>query len=151
MSVFTPLSGLAGGSLIGLSAATLLLGNGDTLAISCLLGSTVRNPKKLLNDPKEKWKLSFLASFLIIVQVYINFFERDIDHFPTIKNGANLEVISPLGYWISGLLVGFGTRVNICVSSKSKFSCNISTVIFQTSCRFFLFANLCDFFLNSEN
>ena len=119
MSLFTPATGLIGGSLIGLSAAILLLGNGDILGTSGIVSSLILDPRKVLSDPSQGWKLSFLASFLITVQLYIKFVDSDMHHYPTIGYGAESKIVSPLGHTVAGFLVGFGTRV--CEDFSLKF------------------------------
>ena len=126
MSAFTPVNGLIGGSLIGLSAATLLLGNGDILGASGIVSSLILNPRKALSDPSQKWKISFLASFLITVQLYVKYVDSDMHHYPTIGYGAESMIVSPLGHTIAGFLVGFGTRV-----SKDLFSKFLTTATFD--------------------
>ena len=69
---FTPVTGLIGGSLIGLSAATLLLFNGDILGASGLMSSFVVAPKKTLTDPSQHWKLAFLAAFCLTSRLLID-------------------------------------------------------------------------------
>jgi hypothetical protein len=65
LNSFTPVSGLIGGSLIGLSAATLLLFNGDILGASGLMSSLVITPVKTWTDPSQQWKLAFLVSICL--------------------------------------------------------------------------------------
>jgi len=72
INFFTPVTGLIGGSLIGLSAATLLLFNGDILGASGLMSSFVVAPKKTLTDPSQHWKLAFLAAFCLTTRVLID-------------------------------------------------------------------------------
>jgi uncharacterized membrane protein YedE/YeeE len=53
---FTPLAGLAGGLLIGLAAAVLLLSNGRIAGVSGILG------RSLLPEPGDLgWRVAFLA------------------------------------------------------------------------------------------
>jgi hypothetical protein len=72
INFFTPVTGLIGGSLIGLSAATLLLFNGDILGASGLMSSFVVAPKKTLTDPSQHWKLAFLAAFCLTTRLLID-------------------------------------------------------------------------------
>lgn len=120
MSLFSPLSGLVGGSLIGLSAATLLLGNGDILGCSGIVSSAVLNPLQALSS-KSKWKLVFLSSFLVTSSLYNNFAMESDEYYALelakIQPSSNIPFVSDLGYAISGFLVGFGTRLgNGCTS-----------------------------------
>lgn len=111
MSLFTPVSGLMGGSLIGLSAVTLLLGNGDILGASGIVSSFVLTPRRTLTDPSQQWKLAFMASFLVTAQVYLRWIDPDVASDPRLGMDPSLPVVSPLGYVVSGFLVGFGTRL----------------------------------------
>lgn len=120
MSSFTPATGLIGGSLIGLSAATLLLGNGDILGASGIVSSLILNPWKALSDPSQRWKITFLASFLTTVQLYVNFVDSDMHNYSTIGYGAESSIVSPLGHTVAGFLVGFGTRVRDDLISKFR-------------------------------
>ena len=72
INFFTPVIGLIGGSLIGLSAGTLLLFNGDILGASGLMSSFVVAPKKTLTDPSQHWKLAFLAAFCLTTRLLID-------------------------------------------------------------------------------
>lgn len=105
-STFTLLSGLIGGGLIGLSAGTLLLMNGDILGASGIVSSTALSPWKALTDPSQQWKLIFLSSFLLTSTLYYGpAFENDM---PAAELGRS---ISTLGNILAGLLVGFGTKL----------------------------------------
>ncbi|KAL7528888.1 hypothetical protein ACHAWF_002746 [Thalassiosira exigua] len=107
---FTPLHGTAGGLLIGLSAATLLLFSGDVLGASGLMGSFAVSPKKTLTDPSSIWKLSFLACFYLVVKIYLLIDPEALTD-PHLASGAYTPVVSPLGSILGGFLVGFGTRL----------------------------------------
>lgn len=99
---FTPISGLIGGGLIGVSAGTLLLFNGDILGASGIVSSTALDPIKSLTDPSQLWKLVFLSSLLLTSTVYYG---------PTFELPADGPSISSTGYMLAGLLVGFGTKL----------------------------------------
>jgi len=102
---FTPTTGLIGGSLIGLSAATLLLFNGDILGASGLMSSFVVAPKKTLTDPSQHWKLAFLAAFCL-TSVNLNALKDESQgYYP------GLPIVTPLGFIVGGFLVGFGTKL----------------------------------------
>ena len=95
MENFTPLSGLAGGLLIGASAALLLMLTGRIAGISGILGSVL--------DPREAdpgWRLAFLAGLVAAPIVYASLVTVEID-----------VAASPLLLVAAGLLVGFGTRL----------------------------------------
>lgn len=112
LQYFTPISGLIGGSLIGLSAATLLLFNGDILGASGLMSSFVVAPVKTLTDPAQQWKLSFLAAFALTARVYVTLIDPDALTDQRLGYGdATMPIVSPLGFIVGGFLVGFGTRL----------------------------------------
>ena len=105
MSMFTPLSGLLGGGLIGLAADILLLGNGDIMGASGIVSTTVLQPKS-----QPRWKWVFLSSFLTTATFVLA---------PRLSSSASAEgrTLSTLGYALAGLFVGFGTKLgNGCTS-----------------------------------
>jgi uncharacterized membrane protein YedE/YeeE len=101
-------------SCSGLSAASLLLFNGDVLGASCLMASTALHPKKTLTDPNNYWKLVLLSSFMMTSTIILGTqFGKD----SRTENDDGVPIISPLAYSLGGLLVGFGTRIgNGCTS-----------------------------------
>lgn len=112
LQYFTPVAGLVGGSLIGLSAATLLLFNGDILGASGLMSSFIVAPVKTLSDPSQQWKLSFLAAFALATRVYITLIDPDALKDQRLGYGdATMPIASPLAFTIGGFLVGFGTKL----------------------------------------
>mmetsp|Transcript_2763 Transcript_2763/g.4205 ORF Transcript_2763/g.4205 Transcript_2763/m.4205 type:complete len:382 (-) Transcript_2763:143-1288(-) len=112
LQYFTPISGLIGGSLIGLSAATLLLFNGDILGASGLMSSFVVAPVKTLTDPSQQWKLSFLAAFALTTRVYITMIDPDALKDQRLGYGeSTVPIASPLAFIVGGFLVGFGTKL----------------------------------------
>jgi uncharacterized membrane protein YedE/YeeE len=110
---FTPITGTIGGSMIGLSAASLLLLNGDVLGASGIMASIFLNPMKVLTNPTELWKIAFLTSFLVVstmIPAHLTSDTRSIED-PTVP------VPSAFAYALAGFLVGFGTRLgNGCTS-----------------------------------
>lgn len=97
MDNFTPFSALAGGSLIGLAAALLLLINGRIAGISGILGGIAG-----ATTGEAVWRVAFIAGLMMSPIVYA-------------AGGASLPRIS-LGHSVptlivAGLLVGFGTRL----------------------------------------
>jgi len=95
--------------MIGMAAGTLLLFNGDILGASGILSSVALSPKKALQDPSQHWKLVLIASFLSTTSL---FFASSYD-----KDDVSKSRLSPLGFVIAGLLVGFGTKLgNGCTS-----------------------------------
>ncbi|QPF76551.1 YeeE/YedE family protein [Roseateles sp. DAIF2] len=91
---FTPWSALAGGALIGLAAALLVLLNGRIAGISGVLGA-------LLQPSAERgWRLAFLAGLIGAPLLWGLLAARPA---PRIDAGWGLLVAA-------GLLVGLGTR-----------------------------------------
>jgi uncharacterized protein len=99
---FTPGSALAGGFLIGLAAAWLILQNGHVLGASGLLGGLIA--------PREgdwPWRAEAILGLIAAPLVARFLF---YPHPPTIASGWATLVLG-------GLLVGFGTRLaNGCTS-----------------------------------
>jgi uncharacterized membrane protein YedE/YeeE len=101
--VFTPVSSLVGGVLIGLSAAALLIGHGRIAGISGILDGALRN-----RGGELTWRLLFLAG-LVGGGLLLTWIRPQA--FPT-----HHESSGPL-LMAAGLLVGFGTRLgNGCTS-----------------------------------
>lgn len=94
-SQFTPYSALAGGALIGLSAALFALFNGRIAGISGLLGGLL-NPLK----GEWQWRLAFVLSMLATPWIYRLF--APLPAMPIQAGEGSLL--------IAGLLVGIGTR-----------------------------------------
>jgi uncharacterized membrane protein YedE/YeeE len=97
MDHFTPVSGLIGGLLIGLSAATFVLLNGRVAGISGIVGGLFSDQVSELS-----WRLAFVAGIVIgpfLVQAV---------------RGTGAEIVmqvdTPL-LVLGGLLVGFGSRL----------------------------------------
>jgi uncharacterized membrane protein YedE/YeeE len=91
---FTPWASLAGGAMIGLAAAMLLLLNGRIAGVSGIIGGMLRR------EPGElAWRLLFIAGMLAAPLAWAVFF-ADVPR--QIDAGTGLLVIA-------GLLVGLGT------------------------------------------
>ena len=88
---------LAGGALIGASAALLLLANGRIAGISGILGG-------LLGPSVRDW--AWRAAFLIGLLTGPALFRLGAGHWPEIRIGASWPILV-----VAGLLVGFGTRL----------------------------------------
>jgi len=103
MDHFTPYSALAGGVLIGLSAALLMLLNGRIAGISGILGGAVS-----LHGGDRKWRWYFIAGLflgpMLLRLVGVNL--------------AAVQINVPLVVIVmAGLLVGYGTGLgNGCTS-----------------------------------
>ena len=95
LNYFTPITGLLGGSLIGLSAATLLLFNGDILGASGLMSSFVVVAPKKTFDPSQQWKLAFLAAFALTARVYVTVIDPDALTDERLGYTSGLPIVSP--------------------------------------------------------
>jgi uncharacterized membrane protein YedE/YeeE len=102
MHDLTPLSGLFGGALIGLAAATLMLLTGRLAGVSGIAGG-------LLSSGSDKpWRIAFIAG-LIAAPLIVPLFGGPSAARPA---ATNLVIFA-----IAGLLVGFGSRMgNGCTS-----------------------------------
>ncbi|MBB5367861.1 MULTISPECIES: YeeE/YedE family protein [unclassified Janthinobacterium] len=92
---FTPWSSLAGGLLIGLAAAVLILFNGRIAGISGIVGGLL-SPRK----GDSGWRIAFLAGLLITPLLY---------QLPHALPEVDIEAGTP-ALVIAGLLVGLGVR-----------------------------------------
>ncbi|MEE7476700.1 YeeE/YedE family protein [Methylobacterium hispanicum] len=94
MNAYLP--ALAGGLLIGLSAATLLLVNGRIAGISGLVAGLAQPGERQLSD------LAFLLGLVLGPPL----FAAMAGHWPLMRIEASWPVLA-----VAGLLVGFGTRL----------------------------------------
>jgi uncharacterized protein len=94
-SAFTPYASLAGGAVIGLAAAVLVLFNGRIAGISGVLGGLL---KPLRGD--IGWRLAFVGGLVAAPVVYALFAAVPAPHFPASWGAVVL----------AGILVGVGTR-----------------------------------------
>jgi uncharacterized membrane protein YedE/YeeE len=100
---FSPLSATAGGVLIGLAASALLLFNGRIAGISGIVGSLSVAPRG-----DRSWRLLFVLGLAAGAVAALVLDPQSID--PTLRRPLPLIAMS-------GLLVGFGTRLaNGCTS-----------------------------------
>lgn len=97
MEGFTPLSGLFGGLLIGLSTALLMLLNGRVAGISGIVGGLLARKGSELG-----WRVMFAGGLLLGGLVYV-LVTGEV--FP-VEIKASLPVLV-----VAGLLVGFGARL----------------------------------------
>jgi uncharacterized membrane protein YedE/YeeE len=109
MDYFTPVTGLIGGSLIGLSAAVLLLLNGDILGASGIASSFVVAPKKTLVDNAQLWKLFFVGAFFFTSRIFVTVWPDSLND-PRLGS-PGIPLVSSAGYLVGGFLVGLGTRL----------------------------------------
>ncbi len=94
-NAFTPWPSLAGGVLIGLAAALLILANGRIAGISGIVGGLLR---PVTED--RGWRLAFLAGLLAAPWVWLL-----ASQWPAVQIDAGWAELV-----IAGLLVGIGTR-----------------------------------------
>ena len=94
-SAFTPWSALAGGVLIGLAAAMLVLLNGRVAGISGVIGGLLRPVTGDL-----AWRIAFVLGLLVAPWVY-----AQVAVLPALRIDAQFGTLI-----VAGLLVGVGTR-----------------------------------------
>ena len=97
MENFTPVSGLIGGLLIGLSAVLLILLNGKIAGISGIVGGLLTH-----KGSEVGWRAVFIVGLWLGAFIYV------------LATGSVLPVniqASLLVIVIAGLLVGFGSRL----------------------------------------
>jgi uncharacterized membrane protein YedE/YeeE len=92
---FTPWASLAGGLLIGLSAALLILFNGRIAGISGIVGGLLRPGRG-----DVAWRLAFLLGLVLAPVAYAL-----VHPLPTVETDAATVTLVA-----DGLLVGLGTR-----------------------------------------
>ena len=97
VTTFTPVSAIAGGALIGLAAAVLLLANGRIMGISGILGGLYAERGEGL-----AWRACFLAGLLAGAWLVLALLDP--------AQPVAIEASWPL-LAAGGLLVGIGTRV----------------------------------------
>ncbi|HVL76934.1 MAG TPA: YeeE/YedE thiosulfate transporter family protein [Noviherbaspirillum sp.] len=94
---FTPVPALAGGVLIGVAAAMLVLFNGRIAGISGIIGGVLQRSR----PPGEAgWRLAFLAGLLVAPLL-----AAAVTGLPDIRIDAGAGTLI-----LAGLLVGLGTR-----------------------------------------
>ncbi|WP_047864649.1 YeeE/YedE family protein [Rubrobacter aplysinae] len=133
MENFTPFSGLAGGMLIGLAAAILLLMNGRISGVSGILGSLL-TPQ----GSEVGWRAAFAGGLVLGAAGYL-----------IATDGSAVEIQASLPVLVvAGLLVGFGTRLGSgCTSGHGV--CGIARLSWRSisaTAVFFAVASLTVFF-----
>ncbi len=124
---FTPLPSLAGGVLIGLAAAMMLLLQGRIAGVSGILAGVLRMERSEL-----PWRLAFLAGMFAA-----GFFAH------LVAPGAfefALDV-GPVSVAMAGLLVGFGTRLGsgctsghgVCGIGRASPRSLVATLVFMAT------------------
>ena len=102
--------GFLGGLAIGLAAAILLLGSGQIMGFSGIISAVLRDPIATAQDTCQQWKLTFLSMFMLSAYVFLfPTYEED-----TVENHPSVNSI--WAHLISGLFVGFGTKLGKCLS-----------------------------------
>lgn len=94
---FTPLASFAGGVLIGLSVALLLLFGGRVAGISGIAGGLLRSKR----SGDFAWRIAFLLGLMLSPAIY-----GRLTQLPESHLDAGTAVLI-----VAGLLVGFGTRL----------------------------------------
>ena len=105
------LNGFLGGLLLGVAAAITLLGAGEIMGFSGIISPVLKNPIAAAQDPSQQWKLAFLSAFMLSAYAFLfPFYDADsVEEHPSVR--------SVWAYGISGLFVGFGTKLgNGCTS-----------------------------------
>jgi uncharacterized membrane protein YedE/YeeE len=123
---FTPLTSLAGGILIGLSAALLVLANGHVAGISGILGELLHMRKGDIG-----WRVAFLLGLFIAPAAFATFLP-----YPAATIDANEGMLLA-----GGLLVGIGTRYaggctsghGVCGLSRLSLRSLVATLCFMGS------------------
>lgn len=93
---FTPLAALAGGALIGISAALFILLNGRIAGITGIIGGLFKPTKG-----DVAWRIAFTLGLVFAPIVWLLF-----DKLPEITIDADYDLLV-----IAGLIVGFGARL----------------------------------------
>lgn len=128
MHNLTPLSGLLGGALIGLSAAMLMLLTGRIAGISGIFGGLLSSATS-----DRGWRLAFVAG-LIAAPIIAMLLTGAALPSPTMP--ASLVVIV-----VAGLLVGFGSRMGggctsghgVCGTARLSARSLVATVVFMVA------------------
>lgn len=125
MTDFTPIASLIGGVMIGSAAAILILFSGRIAGISSILGGVMR-----LSETKQNhWRVFFLAGLILSPWIYGVFFALP----------ETIVERSGIGLAISGLLVGYGTRLGsgctsghgVCGLSRLSLRSLVATLTFM--------------------
>ena len=123
---FTPWTSLAGGAVLGLSAALFVLLNGRIAGISGVLGGLLRPRAGDL-----AWRVAFVGGLLVAPLVYGSFADL-----PTMQVDAEAPLLIA-----AGLLVGIGTRLGsgctsghgVCGISRLSPRSIVATLCFMAS------------------
>ncbi|HEY3891967.1 MAG TPA: YeeE/YedE family protein [Bradyrhizobium sp.] len=127
MHNLTPLSGLLGGALIGLAAASLMLLTGRIAGVSGIFGGLLA-----LRPADQGWRIAFVAG-LIAAPLLATLAGAPL---PVPAMTSNLALVA-----IGGLLVGFGSRMGngctsghgVCGSARLSVRSIAATLIFMAT------------------
>ena len=127
MHNLTPFSGLLGGALIGLAAASLMLLTGRVAGVSGIFGGLLA-----LRPADQGWRIAFVAG-LIAAPLLAMLVGRSL---PAPAMASNLALVA-----LGGLLVGFGSRMGngctsghgVCGFARLSARSIAATVIFMTT------------------
>jgi uncharacterized membrane protein YedE/YeeE len=123
---FTPWLSLAGGLLVGLAAALLMLFDGRIAGISGIVGGLLRPARGDVD-----WRLAFVAGLVAAPLAW-----RAVAAVPVLHVGAGLPAL--VG---AGLLVGYGTRLGsgctsghgVCGISRGSARSLAATAVFMAA------------------
>lgn len=125
-AAFTPLTALAGGILIGVAAALLIIFNGRIAGISGILANVIKGQREGFG-----WRSAFLLGMVVSSLVYTLLLPL-----------PDIQIVSE---WpaliIAGLLVGIGTRYasgctsghGVCGLSRLSFRSLMATLTFMVT------------------
>ena len=125
-NAFTPVQALAGGLLIGMAVAVLVLGAGRIAGISGIVGGLLR---PVAGD--RAWRLAFVGGLAAAPWVYV-----------ALLGAARPQVDADWGLvMLAGLLVGIGTRYGagctsghgVCGLSRLSLRSLVATVAFMAA------------------
>lgn len=127
MHNFTPISGFAGGALIGLAAALMMLLTGRIAGVTGIVGGLLR-----ADTSDRLWRIAFVAG-LIAAPLIVALFGAPL---PRPAMNGSLAVVA-----VAGLLVGFGTRMGngctsghgVCGFARLSSRSIVATFIFMTA------------------
>lgn len=105
MEFFTPLSAAIGGTLIGLSAAVLWLGNGRIAGISGIFGNLLPTGRSMA------WRAVFIVALIAGTFVAAKLLPALGNAPKLITAPANWGIPTPVWLAIAGLVTGIGTTI----------------------------------------
>lgn len=121
---FTPWASLAGGLLIGLAAALLILFNGKIAGISGIVGGLLRPVRRDI-----AWRIAFIGGLISAPLFY-----QLIAPLPSVQTDASTSILI-----LAGLLVGIGSRYGsgctsghgVCGLSRGSLRSVVATLSFM--------------------